>query len=92
MQLAQQADRVFLGGGLVAQVGAGRVPDLLHGAFAIHQTDEMVRRRREAVRTLGRLVLQHEPDFAAKRLPQDARMGTDARLEVGNPVPRRAEQ
>ena len=81
MQLAEQADRLFLRRGAVTQMGAGRVPDLLHRSLAVHQADEVVRCRRKTVRALGSVILENKPHLVAERLAQNSGVGADSRLE-----------
>jgi hypothetical protein len=42
VQLAQQTDDFFLGRRVVAEVGAGGVPDFLHRPLAVHEPDKIM--------------------------------------------------
>ena len=92
VELGQEADDLVLRGTIVAEPGRGGLPDLLHGAAAVHEADHLVGGGREAMKALGRAVLQHVPRLAAVALTVNARVAAQPGLQPRHPVPGRAEQ
>ena len=51
-----------------------------------------MRRRRYAVKATGLVILNDVPDLPAESLAVNLRVASQARLQLGDPVPRRAEE
>jgi len=92
VELAQELNDLVLGRGVVAEAGASRLPNRLDGAFAVHEADEEIGGRREAVKALGGAVLQDVPGLSPVLVPVDLCVRTEPGLEPRHPVPRRAEE
>ena len=90
VQLAQQADRFFLRGRIVAEPVARQIPGLLHGTLAIEQADQAPRGGIEAIQASRRTILQYVPELAAIVVPMDLGVALQAWPQPGNAVPRRA--
>ncbi|MBR0815175.1 hypothetical protein JQ544_26835 [Bradyrhizobium diazoefficiens] len=90
MQLAEQANDLVLGQDIILQPRAGDVPDLLNGAFAVHEADDEVGLGRETMQAARRAILEDVPELPAKLMAMNARMGPQPGPHIGNPVPRRA--
>jgi len=92
VQLPEKADHLLLGRRLVAVAFQRRVPDALHRALPVHQADDEIGARVEAVRAPRHPVLQHIPAPAAVAVPMDAEMRAQPRPQLGDAVPRRAHE
>ena len=87
MELRQDLDHLVLGRCIVSQVGTCLLPDLLHGAPSIHQTNEAIGCRGEAVVALRGHILQDVPQLAAVVVAVDMGVTAQAGPERRNPVP-----
>ena len=89
VQLGEKADDFFLGQDVVTQFGACAVPDLLDRAPAVHQANDQVGGRREAMEASRRPIVQHVPKLSPEVLPENAHMAPQPRPQVRHPIPGR---
>jgi hypothetical protein len=88
VQLAEEPDQLVLRRRVVAESGDGRVPELLDAARAVHQADDEIRRRIEAVHAARHAVLEHIPALAAIVVPVDADVAPQPGTQARHAVPR----
>ena len=87
VQLGHQADDLVLRHGVVIQLSAGDLPDLLHAAASIHQADQQVGLGRVAVEFAVALVLHHIPDLPPVGVALDVDVRAQARPQRADAVP-----
>ena len=92
VQLAQQANDVFLCRRVAAALLIAKLPKLLDRAFAIHEADQAVGRRRQPMRPARGVILKHEPDLIPIGMPMDLDMAAQSRLQWRHAIPGRGEQ
>ena len=87
MELAEEADDFLLGRGLFAKTLPHRIPDLLDCALAVHETNNLVGGRCEALEAPGGMVLEHIPEITPIVVPMNLRMAPQPRLQPRHPIP-----
>jgi hypothetical protein len=69
MKLSKQPYQVVLAGCLFPEAGAGVLPKLIDSPPPVHATYNHVARRRQAVSTSSRVIMQNVPTAAAIAVP-----------------------
>jgi hypothetical protein len=89
MELAEETNHLLLGWSFLSEACSHLVPDLPNGSFPIHETDQEIGRRIEALEPARRMVLKNIPDLSTVVVAMDLRMAPKSRLQPGHPIPRR---
>jgi hypothetical protein len=89
MELAEETNHLLLGRSFLSEACSHLVPDLPNGSLSIHETNQEVGRRIEALEPARRMVLKNIPDLAAVGVAMNLRMAPKSRLQPGHPIPRR---
>jgi hypothetical protein len=87
MKLPEETDHLFLGRGIVPETGPARLPDVLDRTLPVHQPDQKIGRRREALEPPGGMVLENVPDLPAIFVPVNFHMAAQPGLQPRHAVP-----
>ncbi|MDW8444853.1 MAG: hypothetical protein RML45_11700 [Acetobacteraceae bacterium] len=91
MQLRQKRDHLGLARRLIAEPFHELRPEFGYSPFPIHQTDEGIGSRGEAVVATRKVILDHVPGATLVAVAMHRDMGTEPRAQVRHAVPVRTE-
>jgi hypothetical protein len=91
MKLTQKPYHLVLRRCIVFQVIDGLLPDIINAARTIHQTNDVVRCRRQAMVLTRGAILQDIPEIAAEVMPVNHRVISYRRPKFRHAIPGRTE-
>ena len=92
VEVGEQADHLILRRHVIAEALADRLPDILHGAFAVHEAHNKISLPGKPVKVTGGIVLEDVPIPAPVNVVMELRVTAKTGSQFRDPVPGLAEK